>query len=124
MKTEKQKKFVCVQGRTPEEFQFEMNTVLSGVADPEIHFPPTMKLTAYILYEEEVTVPEDIRDEYSLRGERYTCEQCPYFERTNDLRRKWHYCVYEQSKTRTDQPACRAFYEQLEDGTIEPRGRR
>ncbi len=118
MRSETKKVFRCVSGSTPEEFQQKMNEILSTVLNPEITFLPSVPFTAYILTEETTTVPECLADEFSLRGERYICSACPYFERTNDLRRKWHYCVYHQQKCHQDTPMCEDAYKQIADGTI------
>lgn len=122
MKQVKKKRFLCIYGSTPDEFQQRMNEALADLHDPEITFPQ-IPLTAYIMASEWEMVPESLSDAYALRGERYVCENCPYFKRTkNDLRRRWHFCLLENEPTRDDQPACEEFFRQLDSGVIEARG--
>ena len=98
-----------------------MNARLGGLKDPEITFPPTIPFTAYIVAEEFAQIAECRTEEHMLAHDTYICKACPYFEYTNDMRRKWHYCTYHQSRMRDDTPCCEDFYEQLDRGTIEPR---
>lgn len=116
------KVFYCVTGADPEEFQRNMNEKLANLKAPEITFP-NIPLTAYIVAEEWTRIAETLEEQHLLNKDTYRCASCPYFERTNDLRRKWHYCVYHQQKVRSDEMACEEFYQQVDSGTIEPRKR-
>lgn len=116
---EKRKKnFRCVKGKTPEEFERNMNDLLEDISDPELYYPPTLPLTAYVTYDTWVKEPECLEEVHMLQGDTYRCNTCPYFERTNDLRRRWHYCRFHEKPTRDDSRACEEFYEQLDSGTI------
>lgn len=115
------KRFYCVSGGNAEEFQAAMNARLVGLKDPEITFPPTIPFTAYIVAEEFTQIAECRAEEHLLAHDTYICKACPYFEYTNDMRRKWHYCTYHQNRMRDDAPCCEDFYVQLDRGTIEPR---
>ena len=118
MRGAKRKTFFCVHGNTPEEFQENMNAILADVHDPEVTFPD-IPLTAYVMAVVWERVPESLSDLYSLRGETYKCTSCPYFERTNDLRRRWHYCRFHDQSVRDDKSCCEDFYQQLDRGTID-----
>lgn len=118
MRHETRRVFRCISGSTPEEFQRLMNEALGTMTNPEITFPPSMALTAYILTGEKTRIPECRADEHTLMGDTYICSACPYFERTNDLRRKWHYCVYHQKKCHEETPMCEDAYRQIDEGTI------
>ena len=123
MKTDKRTKFFCVSGKTPEEFQQNMQKVLDHVADPILHFPP-VPLMGYIYYTEERHVPETLREVMREKGEMYTCVQCPYFDRTNDLRKKWHYCVFHEQKCNMEADICDEILMQVATGKIEMKGGR
>lgn len=118
MLEKRRKKFFCVTAANAEEFQNELNKVLHGLDDPEVQFPPAPKYTAYVLADVWEREAECLEEVHMLRGDTYRCSACPYFERTNDLRRRWHYCRYHEKPTRDDSHACEDFYEQLERGTI------
>ena len=121
MRREERVKFYCISGTTPEEFQTKMQDVLSKVSEPEIHFP-AKPLMAYVYYRDIAYVPETLREQMRDRGEVYTCVQCPYFERTNDLRKKWHYCVFHQQKCHMESECCDEVLFQIASGTIEMKG--
>lgn len=123
MKEIKERRMLCISGKDAADFQEKMNLALDGIDAPEITFP-AIPYTAYVLYTLHRSEPETIREEYEMSGDGCRCAECPYFERTNDMRRKWHICTYHQKKTRVDSWACEEFYQQVEDGIIEPKGRR
>lgn len=110
-----------VTGTDAADFQAKLRAVLRGVENPQITFPPAPPFTAYILVEESKQIAECRTEEHMLAHDTYICKACPYFEYTNDMRRKWHYCTYHQNRMRDDAPCCEDFYVQLDRGTIEPR---
>lgn len=126
MKTCKQQKMLCVSAAGATEFQEKMNLALAGLREPQITFPQ-LPFTAYIVYEESWSEPESVREEYSLRGERYICVECPYFKKETDengredRRRKWHFCRYFEKPTKASTPACESFYEKLAVGEFTPK---
>jgi len=77
---------------------------------------------AYIIYEQQIQIPEDIRDEYILRGEEYHCEDCPYW--TNNQKpedsRELFKCEKRigQEPVRFITPACLYFYQRLAKGDL------
>ena len=79
---------------------------------------------AYIIYEQAYQIPEDIRDEYIIRGESYTCENCPYwsnnFDPTN-IKGLWR-CTkkVKYGNVRYVDEACLFFYQELAKGEIKP----
>ncbi|MBR4744010.1 MAG: hypothetical protein IK082_07460 [Oscillospiraceae bacterium] len=75
--------------------------------------------SAFLVYEEHLEEPEDLRDEYELRGEAYTCEACPFRTPITDgrARHRWT-CSERRGGTDIDCPACLHFYEELEKGEI------
>jgi len=90
--------------------QVNSNTTVDG------HF-------AHIYWEEVRPVPEDIKDEYILRGERYRCENCPHYgANASDNPRHAFSCtrkVYSATR-RGCEEACLYFYQQLAKGELNP----
>ena len=125
MKETKSVDAFVVTGVDAADFQKQLNAVLFGLENPQITFPPAPPFTAYILVEKTTvkvdTATDTATDMHILAHDTYRCKACPYFEYTNDMRRRWHYCTYHQDKVRDDGPACEDFYQQLDRGTIEPR---
>lgn len=75
--------------------------------------------SAFLVYEERIEEPEDIRDEYELRGDGYTCGDCPFKEPITDGRchHRWK-CRRMLRGTDDDIRACVWFYQQLEEGKV------
>jgi len=70
-----------------------------------------------ITYMETKRVPQNIRDEYELRGEYYTCGECPYYEKPTDRRMRHGSCKL-ANRVDPDGPACLHFYRELSLGEI------
>ena len=75
--------------------------------------------SAFLYYEEITEEPENIREEYELRGECYTCDSCPFKTPITDgrSRHRWR-CNRRPGGTDIDCPACVFFYEKLEEGEV------
>lgn len=122
MITKKRKQFYCIAATDPEEFQDKMNSVLSRHLEPEITFPNT-PLTAYVVVTTEELAPETLADEYRLQGKSFHCGNCPHLIKSEDKRKRWHYCEHEDGPSREDTPACEDFYRWLKRGDIKPIGK-
>lgn len=70
---------------------------------------------AYLCWREVVKIPEDIRDEYILRGDERTCADCPELVRNGDGRVKRHSCPVSDNR-RLEDKACLRYYRKLEGG--------
>ena len=73
--------FRIVQCDTAQELTEELNKILKELKDygPEVTFEG---LTAHVSYmEHEDAIPENLVDEYKVKGVNLYCEDCPYFER-------------------------------------------
>lgn len=72
-------------------------------------------LSALLTWEEMTHIPETLREEYELRGEAYTCEDCRHRQPCTDGRKRcqW-YCTRRPRGTTLDSPACNNFYLELE----------
>ena len=122
MKYINRKQSLIITGNTAEEFQSTLNSALAEIADKgykhDIQFNMAMGLCAYILYEERYEQPENIADEYELRGETYKCYECPMFRPSEDRRVKYTTCGHGERHIYYNCPCCNWFYEQLEGGAL------
>ena len=114
-------KITIIESDDPVEFEKRFNQAQEELAPYKSKTTfPTHRGThcAYIEYEQNVKVPEDIRDEYALRGISYICGDCPYFRPAEDRRVKHAECEKGQRTTYTT-TACVGLYEAIERGEIE-----
>lgn len=124
MRSERYKQVRVICENNAEAFEDKLNDALAGVTDPEIVFDKNRSFTAYISYRVSKDVPEDILELLELmNGESHYCEECPYFQKHKDRRRKWGSCTLKQERTRPDSRACEHFYiwrmKQLEQAKLE-----
>ena len=78
---------------------------------------------AHIYWEEVVQIPENIKDEFILRGETYTCGQCPFYGvNGSDDPRKAFDCLHSvtMGRKRSINNACLYFYQKLASGEVRP----
>ena len=104
---------------TAEEWDAKINEVLAslpeGKAEPHVIRERTedgfMAVVEYIVY---VREPEDIYDEFALRGIHYHCEDCPHLSKSEDKRVKWHECDLGMKElTKESSMACEWYLEQI-----------
>lgn len=116
---------VTAHGRTPEEFDSEFNRTVRSLAERGISYDVQMNtnagLVAHIFYEERTRVAETVRDEYALRGEKYLCRECPYFEEPEDGRVKKVRCRYAEGYTTAESECCEVFYRRLATRELIPK---
>lgn len=119
-KTVRQQKTIIAL--TPEEWDEKVNAALASMLDDSGH-DPTIERTrtedggfqAVIEFWKEFSEPEDIRDEYNLRGEVYRCEDCPNLRRERDRRIRWLTCDKGMKETTKESAeACLWYYEQID----------
>ena len=81
----------------------------------EVVFCGKYGLSAILSFDETTKKPETLREEYELRGEVYTCADCPHRQPITDGRKrsKW-YCTRRPRGTDLDASACNHFYLELE----------
>lgn len=71
--------------------------------------------SAFLVYTEVMRTPETLREEYELRGERYTCADCDKKIPNTDGRARCSYrCIRRPKGTDADASACNHFYLDLE----------
>ena len=111
MRSEKYKQVLAICESNAADFQDKMNDALARVANPEIVFDNTRSFTAYVTYNVRKDVPETVLELLEMvSGENHDCEECPYFTKSNDKRKKWGSCSIEGGKTRPESRACEHFY--------------
>lgn len=114
------KQFIILECDSAQEFQDKLNLAMREHASkhPEVEFNKNKGHSAYISWREEVTIPENARDEYELKGEKYHCCDCPFFVLSQDRRVKYTTCGCDVHSTYYERPACEEFYEKLKRGEI------
>lgn len=82
-------------------------------------------LIARIEYTETDEEPEDIRDEYKMKGVQLTCQDCPFFEPilkadgTEDRRVKIGDCPHKPlGRTFRDSKACDILFQKINNGEV------
>lgn len=82
-------------------------------------------LIARIAYTETYEEPEDLRDEYHLKGVRLTCQDCPFFkpilkaDGTEDRRVKIGDCPHKPlGRTFRDSMACDILFQKINNGEV------
>ena len=126
MKVTKGTKVKVISAQAAQEFEDRLNEALDEVASKSsysIHYNMSMGFCAYVEYTYTVKTPETLEDEYIIRGERYTCGQCPYFIPSMDGRSKYGACQYGIcNKPIASDYACKHFYINHHNGTWKERG--
>lgn len=120
MKRTRVQRFIGVDARDAAELAELLNEQMEQLkgTQPEIKWFDG-QFSALLFYTEHVEEPEDIRDEYILRGETYNCGDCPFAYPVTDGRSRHRLaCPRAKGGTDADVPACRWFYEQLEQGEV------
>ena len=125
MKSISYPQFRIVQCDTAQELTEELNSILKELKDygPEVTFEG---LTAHISYmEHEDAIPENLVDEYKVKGVNLYCEDCPYFERitkkdgTVDHRKKIGLCPFaSRGTTYKDCSACDTLFQMINSGEV------
>ena len=104
----------------------ELGELLTQKCEELKEFNPTvvkwafeLGYSALLCYEEHIEIPETLRDEYELRGEGYTCGDCPFKVPVTDgrARHRWT-CKRMPQGTDVDIRACNWFYTMLEKGEV------
>lgn len=85
--------------------------------NPHIEFHQTNPMFAYIRYTIERYEAETIADEYTLKGIKFTCGDCPMLQGGDDRRRRYCWCEYQTGQT-LNTAACDEFYKMLARGEL------
>lgn len=119
---EKRPKVRVVEAATAEEFEKELNAALAEVTrwKPSLTWNNNREQhCVYIEYTEWVQIPEDVRDEYILKGRRIICGECPWYIRSDDRRIKYMTCAKGEPRCHYTKEACLALYEAVERGEVQ-----
>ena len=121
MKRTRMTRYVGLEARTASELGELLTEKCEELKEfrPEIVWNLGNGNSAFLVYEEHVVEPENLAEEYELRGEGYTCESCPHKVPITDgrARNNWR-CEERKRGTDIDCPACVRFYEELERGEL------
>ena len=102
-------------------FDEEIKSVLdtsSNKRNLQIHFGTIGDTChAFITWDEEIEVPENIRDEFVLEGKTIRCGQCPHYGGNTDNPENAFKCLRQvhTSRRRIDE-ACLWFYQEVAKG--------
>ena len=116
--------FCIVEGDTAKELTEALNRIVMELKDknPQVEFFDSC--SARIAYTETVNnIPEELSDEYHLKGVNLFCDDCPYFERakkrdgSEDLRKNFGTCPFEGMQHKRHH-ACDKLFEMINSGAI------
>ena len=83
----------------------------------EVETNPLAGFIAFIKYKKIVQVPESIKEEHEMVGDRFYCGSCPMLKRTTDGRFKYFRCQLHGCLCHIEEtPCCNEFYEWAETG--------
>lgn len=121
MKETERKKLIGIEAPTAEGFARAFNRETENLAGKryEVIWNTGAGHCCYLMTTETVYTPENLKDEYELRGDLHYCHECPHLEPQKDMRQKYTNCVC--GRTTPTSAACLKFYQELERGTLVPR---
>lgn len=124
MKYESYQQFAIVTADSADILTEKLNAKLIELKDkhPNVTFEG---LIARISYEESITKPESIADEYEAAGVNFICEDCPMFspitkaDGSEDRRIKWGDCpIASYGRTNRTSRACDRLYQMINSGEV------
>ena len=116
--------FAIVAADSAQQLTEQLNAELIRLRDkkPTVTFEG---LIARIQYVEDEFIPEDLAEEYEVRGVHLTCEDCPFFcpaikaDGSRDLRAKWGGChLKEDGMAKKSTRACEKLFQKLNNGEV------
>lgn len=119
MKKERMARYVGLEARSAPELADKLTKKIEELKDrePEVIWNLGNGNSAFLLYYDTEEIPETIQEEYLLRGECYTCADCPHKEPVTDGRRRYKYtCKRKVPGTNPEDQACKWFYIEKEEG--------
>lgn len=118
MRELKKLRHITVKAETPEEFDRRINTIMEEASDVELKTHDVVPYLAYIRCTYYILEPEDICDEYELKGEVHYCSECKYLDlsKKRNSRQLIYPCPYSKyGKVYSTSRACAIFYEEMEE---------
>ena len=116
MKTFKRTQMRSFEGSTIRELEENFNRTMEWVATWHKHSEPVVDiqtLRGYVIYEEMVRIPEDMRDRCDLAGLRVCCEDCKHFEH---IKYGGGTCQFCKGNLRKGDECCQKFFKAWESG--------
>jgi len=120
MRIIRSKRYKCIQGDTPEQFEEAVNAVLEEFPSAELTIDTLVPYLCHAWIRVERQIPETISEEHELAGDVHYCIECPYLDRPKNSRKnqKRFPCPYaDYGITMTDSMCCDKFYEFMERQT-------
>ena len=115
-------KHKTIQTKSPKEFDDLLEALLAEVAlnDPSVSrfYDGEIGHCAYVEWKVEVIKPENLKDEFKLKGIEYVCGECPFFRLHPDRRVKYTTCQMGVRCSYED-GACERLYEGIQKGEID-----
>lgn len=114
MKCIKTKRYRCVKGDGPEDFEAKVNAVLENNQLIEAKIDGIVPYVCHIWVSAEKQLPETVAEEHELAGEYHYCIECRHLDRPTNSKKcqKIFPCRYaEYGVTKTDCTVCSRFYE-------------
>ncbi len=103
------------------DFDLRLNSFTESLDEKRIEYEvktnPLAGFIAFVTYTETKTIPENIKDEHELVGDKFYCGSCPMLTQSTDGRFKNLRCKRNGHLRGIDtSPCCNAFYEWAESG--------
>ena len=99
MRSDKVKQIRCISEHNAYDFQEAVNSALADLSDPQIIMDQNIPFTCYIIYTLYRSVPSDVLEVLEMiDGESHQCQECPYFTKETDMRKRWGFCSMEMQK--------------------------
>lgn len=122
MLTKTGEKVKTIVGETAFDFDSKLNSFTDKLDAKGIRYKLDLSvsagLIAFVIYEKQITLPECVKDEYELAGEKHNCIECPFYVRPTDGRVKNTRCPKTEKLRRANDPCCEDFYKWLDRGEI------
>ena len=111
MRGEQQYQLCCISEKSAPLFELRMNEALKTIKNPDIRLDANLPFTAYIIYSNSYDVPETLIEGLEiLEGIKHYCSECPAFQRSEDGRKRWHFCTEYKKRVHQDSPVCINYY--------------
>lgn len=114
----KSERHKTIVGENAFDFDARLNAFLDSLDAKRIEHTtqvdPRAGFVAFVTYYKQVQIPEDLQDEYELRGEARTCHDCEKFPIITDGRIKVVRCPHTGRGCSAGTRACNAYYKHLE----------
>lgn len=115
MKIKRYQRIEVVSESSASIFQDKLNELylkLEGVKFEQTLYNNQNGFTAYVVFEEIEQIAETLEDEYEIKGIKFTCADCPYFEEEGRFDGRCDFC---RGRLRRTDKVCNAFWQYMEE---------